>query len=156
MMTGPQRLLCLWVWLLLVAALCPGADGKRGGFFKGKKKDDKDGKDGKDGKAPSPPGRGLSKQGLKWAGAAAAAGMLGGSGTGLGLLGKSKHRSGSHHGHKAASSEKDQRLHHNESQRPPNQSPWRAFVKAAAPTTSVVLTLGHAVSFLVAAWIGDI
>ncbi|KAL6096960.1 uncharacterized protein ACO6RY_06161 [Pungitius sinensis] len=154
-MTGPHRLLCLWVGLLLVAALCPGVDGKRGGFFKGRKNDDKDAKDAKDGKASSPVGRGLSKQGLKWAGAAAAAGMVGGTGTGLRLFGKSKHGSGSHRGHKAASSEKDQRLYHNEGQRPPSQ-PRRAFVKAAAPTTNALLPLGYVVCFLVATWMQDI
>ncbi|KAK9532627.1 hypothetical protein VZT92_010002 [Zoarces viviparus] len=149
-MTGQQRLLSLWVWLLLVAALCPGADGKRGGIFKGRGKGDDD-------KAPPSQGRGLSK-GLKLAGAAAA-GMLGGTGTGygLGLFRKPKHGSGSHHGHKKASSEQDQRLYRNESQRFPKQSVWRAFVKAdaPAPTSNIFLTLGHVVSFLIAALIRE-
>uniref|UniRef100_A0A8D0A6Y9 Shadow of prion protein 2 n=1 Tax=Sander lucioperca TaxID=283035 RepID=A0A8D0A6Y9_SANLU len=101
-MTGQQKLLSLWVWLLLMAALCPGAYSKRG--FKGRGKSDGD-------KAPPSQSRGLPKQGLKWAGAAVAAGMLGGTGTGygLGFFGRPKHGSGNHHGHKTASSEQDQR-----------------------------------------------
>ncbi|KAK5852136.1 hypothetical protein PBY51_023632 [Eleginops maclovinus] len=150
-MTGQPKLLSLWVLLLLIAALCPGVYSKRG--FKGRGKGD-------DEKAPSSPGKGLSKQGLKWAGAAAAAGMLGGTGTGygLGFFGKGKHSSGKHHGHKTSSSEQDQRLHHNESQRYNNHSLWRAFVKAAAPapTTNIGLTLGNVLSFLIAFWIRDI
>ncbi|TNN43752.1 hypothetical protein EYF80_046061 [Liparis tanakae] len=153
-MTGQRRLLPLCVWLLLMAALCSGAEGKRGGLFKGRGKGDED-----DDKAPPAQNKGLSKKGLKWAGAgAAAAGMLGGTGTGLGMkiFGKIKHRSGSHHSHKKSSSEQSHRLNHNE--RSPNQSVWRAFAKsaAAAPTTNVFFTLGHAVFFLIAAWIGDI
>lgn len=149
-MTGQQKLLSLWVWLLLMAALCPGAYSKRG--FKGRGKSDGD-------KAPPSQSRGLPKQGLKWAGAAAA-GILGGTGTGygLGFFGRPKHGSGNHHGHKTASSEQDQRLYHSEGQRFHNQSLWRAFVSAAAPapTTNIFLTLGHVVSFLIAAWIRDI
>jgi len=148
-MTGQRRLLSLCVWLLLMAALCSGAEGKRGGLFKGRGKGDDD-----DDKAPPAQNRGLSKKGLKWAGAgAAAAGMLGGTGTGLGmkLFGKIKHRSGSHQSHKKASSGQDHRLKHNE--RSPNQFAKSA---AAAPTTNVFFTLGHAVFFLIAAWIGDI
>ncbi|XP_037608152.1 shadow of prion protein 2 [Sebastes umbrosus] len=158
-MTGQQKLLSLWVWLLLMAALCPGVDSKRGGIFKGRGKDkDKDkGKgDGDGDKAPPSKSRGLPKQGLKWAGAAAA-GMLGGTGTGygLGLFGRPKHKS--HHGHKTSSSEQDQRHYHDEGQRSHNQSLWRAIKAAApAPTTNMFLTLGHVVSFLIAAWIRDI
>lgn len=154
-MTGQQKLLSLWVWLLLMAALCPGAQyaySKRGGGSKGRGKGDGD-------KSSPSQSRGLSKQGLKWAGAAAA-GMLGGTGTGygLGFLGRPKHGSGNHHGHKTSSSEQDQRLYYNEGQRFHNQSLWRAFVNAAAPApmTNIFLTLGHVVSFLIAAWIRDI
>lgn len=151
-MTGQQKLLTLWVWLLLMAALCPGvqyAYSKRGGSSKGRGKGD-------DSKASPSQSRGLSKQGLKWAGAAAA-GMLGGTGTGygLGFLGRPKHGSGSHYGHKT---EQDQRLYHNERQGFRNQSLWRAFVNAAAPApmTNVFLTLGHVVSVLIAAWMRHI
>lgn len=150
-MTGQQKLLSLWVWLLLMAALCPGAQyaySKRGGKGRGK---------GDGNKSPPSQNRGLPKQGLKWAGAAAA-GMLGGTGTGygLGFLGRPKHGSGNHHSHKA-SSEQDQRIY-NEGRGFHNQSLWRAFVSAAAPApmTNIFLTLGHVVSFLIAAWIRDI
>ncbi len=153
-MTGQQKLLSLWIWLLLMAALCPGvqyAYGKRGSF-KGRGKGDGD-------KGPPSQGRGLPKQGLKWAGAAAA-GMLGGTGTGygLGFLGRPKHGSGSHYSHKTVSSGQDQQLYHNERQGFRNQSLWRAFVNAAAPvpTNNILFTLGHVVSFLIAVWIRDI
>lgn len=153
-MTGQQKLLSLWVWLLLMAALCPGAQyaySKRVGGFKGRGKGDGN-------KAPPSESRGLSKQGLKWAGAAAA-GVLGGTGTGygLGFLGRPKHGSGSHYSHKTSSSEQDQRLYYNERQGFRNQSLWRAFVNAAAPApmTNIFLTLGHVVSFLIVAWIRD-
>lgn len=148
-MTGQQKLLSLWVWLLLMAALCPGvqyAYSKRGGSSKGRGKSDGN-------KVPPSQGRGLPKQGLKWAGAAAA-GMLGGTGTGygLGFLGRPKHRSGGHYGHKT---EQDRPLYHSERQGFHNQSLWRAFVNEAAPVpgTNVFLTLGQVVSFLIAAWI---
>lgn len=137
-----------------MAALCPGAQyayGKRGSS-KGRGKGDGN-------KGPPSQSRGLPKQGLKWAGAAAA-GVLGGTGTGygLGFLGRPKHGSGGHRGHKTAPSEQDQQLYHNERQGFRNQSLWRAFVSAAAPApmTNVFLTIGHVVSFLVAAWIRDI
>lgn len=150
-MTGQQKLLSLWVWLLLMAALCPGvqyAYSKRGGSFRGRGKSDSS-------KAPPSQGRGLSKHSLKWAGAAA--GMLGGTGTGygLGFLGRTKQGSGGHYGHKT---EQEQRFYYNERQGFRNQSLWRAFVNAAAPApvTNIFLTLGHVVSFLIAAWIRDI
>lgn len=149
-MTGQQKLLLLWVWLLLMAALCPGVYSKRGSS---KNKGKGDGS-----KAPPSQGRDLSKQGLKWAGAAAA-GILGGTGTGygLGLFGKPKHGSGKHHSHKTSSSEQDQQLYPREGQNLQKQDLWRAFVKAAAPapTANIFLTLGHVVSFLIAAWIRD-
>uniref|UniRef100_A0A3Q3G5Z5 Shadow of prion protein n=1 Tax=Labrus bergylta TaxID=56723 RepID=A0A3Q3G5Z5_9LABR len=149
-MTGQQKLLSLWVCLLLVAALCPGAQYahcKRGGLFKGRGKGDAD-------KGPPSQGRGLSKHGLKLAGAAAA-GMLGGTGTGygMGLFGRPKHGSMSHH--KAVSSQQDQRLYYENRQGFHNQSLWRAFVNAAAPAPNAFLTLGHVVSVLIAAWIRD-
>lgn len=145
-MTGQQKLLSLWVWLLLMAALCPGvqyAYGKRGGSIKGRGKDDQG--------APSK-GRGLPKPGLKWAGAAA--GILGGTGTGygLGFLGRHKHRPGGHYSQRA---EQDQRLYHNERHGYHNQSLWRAIVSAAVPvsTSNVFLTVAHVVSFLITVWI---
>ncbi|XP_062269546.1 shadow of prion protein 2 [Platichthys flesus] len=147
-----QKLLSLWVLLLLMAALCPHlVDSKRGGFFKGRGKGDDD-------KPPPSKSKGLSKKGLKLAGAAAAAGILGGTGTGygLGFLGKKKHHGG-HHGHKS-SSEKDQRPHHDEGQGHQNPSLWKSLVNTAAPAhpTNIFLTVGQVASFLVAAWIADI
>lgn len=157
-MAGQQKLLSLWVCLLLMAALFPGAQyaySKRGGF-KGRGKGDSN-------KSPTSQSGGLSKHGLKWAGAAAA-GMLGGTGTGygLGLLGRPKHSSGKHYSHKSSSSssssEQDQRLYYSERQGYHNRSLWRALVNTAAPApmTNIALTFGHVVSFLIAAWIRDI
>lgn len=162
-MAGQQKLLSLWVCLLLMAALFPGAQyvyGKRGGFFKGKGKGDKGDKGDK--APPSQSGGGLSKHGLKWAGAAAA-GMLGGTGTGygLGFLGKPKHSSGNHYSHKSSSSssssEHEQRIYYSERQGYQNRSLWRALVNTAAPApmTNIFLTFGHVVSFLIVAWIRD-
>uniref|UniRef100_A0A668TIH0 Shadow of prion protein 2 n=1 Tax=Oreochromis aureus TaxID=47969 RepID=A0A668TIH0_OREAU len=111
-MAGQQKLPSLWVWMLLIAALCPGAQyaySKRAGSFRGR---------GTGNKAPPSQNRGLSKQGVKWAGAAAA-GMLGGTGTGygLGFLGKPKHGSGNNYGHKAVASEQDRQLYYQQDQR---------------------------------------
>lgn len=156
-MAAQKKLLTLWVWMLLMTALCPGAQyaySKRGGVFKSK-----GGKGDGNKVAPSQSG-GLSKQGLKWAGAAAAAGMLGGTGTGLGLgfLGKPKHGSKKHHNHKtssSSSSEQDRQVYYQGGQQNHNHSPWRSFVNGAAPARmpSIFLTLGYVVPFLTAAWI---
>lgn len=146
-MAGQQKLLSLWVLLLLMAALCPGvhyAHSKRRGTSKGGGKSDGN-------QAAPAQARGLPKPGLKWAGAAA--GILGG--TGLGFLGRHKHGSGSHFSQRA---EQDQRLYHNERQRFYNQTAWRAIVNATGPvfTSNVFLTLAHMVSVLIAVWIRDI
>uniref|UniRef100_A0A1A7W6S9 Shadow of prion protein 2 n=1 Tax=Iconisemion striatum TaxID=60296 RepID=A0A1A7W6S9_9TELE len=147
-MAAQQRILSLWLLLLLLAALCPAANSKRGGSSKARGKSDGE-------KASPSQGRGLSKQGLKWAGAAAA-GMLGGTGTGygLGFFGKSKHKTGKH---KTTSSEQQQQAHDQENQRNPNQSAWSAFVRGAAPAKSSnhFLTLGHVLAFLTAAWMRE-
>lgn len=150
-MGAPQKLLSLWVCLFLVAALCPGAQyasSKQSFSFRGRGK-------GGSNKAPPSQSQGLSKQGLKWAGTAAA-GVLGGTGTGygLGFLGRPKHGS-RNHDHKTVSSQEDQQHYHSEGQGNRNQSLWRAFVKAAAPapTTNIFLTVGHLLSILMAAWI---
>uniref|UniRef100_A0A3Q2Z986 Shadow of prion protein n=1 Tax=Hippocampus comes TaxID=109280 RepID=A0A3Q2Z986_HIPCM len=123
-MTGQQKLVSLWLLLLLVVALCPGAQytySKRGGGTH---------KSGKSNKVPASKGHGLPKPGLKWAGAAAA-GMLGGTGTGygLGFLGRPKYGSRGHAGQKTESSGR----HDSHGQTFRNQSRWRAFLKAAAP-----------------------
>ncbi|KAG8010671.1 hypothetical protein GBF38_009831 [Nibea albiflora] len=155
-----QKLISLWVCLLLMATLCPGAQyaySKRGWSFKGKEKDDSGkgspskGREKDDsGKGSPSKGRGLSKQGMKWAGAAAA-GVLGG--TGLGFLGKPKHGSEKHYGHKTTSSEKDQRLYYVER----HGSSKQAFVRAAAPApvTNTFVTLRYVVPLLITAWIRD-
>lgn len=144
-----KKLLTLWLCLLLMATLCPGAQyaySKRGGLFKGRGKGDGD-------KAPPSKSRGLSKQGLKWAGAAAA-GALGGTGYGLGLLGKPKRGSPHHHGKKAASSEKDPPLYYHEGQRFHNQPQRKAFSAAASANTSNnFYILGSLMSFIMTAWI---
>uniref|UniRef100_A0A8C5HB61 Uncharacterized protein n=1 Tax=Gouania willdenowi TaxID=441366 RepID=A0A8C5HB61_GOUWI len=142
-----QKLIPLLVWLLFLAAVCPGPHYAHSrGVFKGRGKGDSN-------KGGSSHGGGLSKQGAKWAGSAAA-GMLGGTGTGygLGFLGRPKHLSKSHyHSHKA----QDQLHHQRETQKVNNHPLWRAFVKgeAPAPMTSVCLTIGHVMPFLTAAWI---
>uniref|UniRef100_A0A3B3X915 Uncharacterized protein n=1 Tax=Poecilia mexicana TaxID=48701 RepID=A0A3B3X915_9TELE len=142
-------LLSFWVVMLLAAALCPGSLSKRGGSSRGHGKGDSD-------KASPSQGRGLSKKGLKWAGAAAA-GMLGGTGTGygLGFLGKPKHGTGNHHNHKT---EQHQQPHYQETQRYNNQSLWRVFVRGSAPATGThfFFRLGLLVPFLTVSWIRDI
>ena len=146
-MTGQQKLLSLWAWLLLMAALCSGVHyvpSKRGGTFKARGKSD--------GPQTAPSqGRGLPKPGLKWAGAAA--GILGGTGTGygLGFLGRHKHGPGSRHSQRAELAQGQGRGFH-------NQSAWRAFARAAAPvsTSNVFLTLAHTVSILITVWIRDV
>uniref|UniRef100_A0A665VNM9 Shadow of prion protein 2 n=1 Tax=Echeneis naucrates TaxID=173247 RepID=A0A665VNM9_ECHNA len=149
-MAAQQKLLSLWVWLLLMAALFPGAQyvySKRGGGFKGRGKGDGS-------KSSSSQSGGLSKQGLRWAGAAA--GVLGGTGTGygLGLFGRPKHGSGNHYGHMTYS-EQDQRLYFSERQGHHNQSLWRALVSTATPVpaTNILLTLGHVSHYFVTCFI---
>lgn len=151
-MTCQQKLLSLCVLILLIVALCPGAQytySKRGSVFKVGKKGDGN-------KGPPSQSRGFSKQGLKWAGAAAA-GVLGGTGTGygLGFLGKPKHGSRHHYGQKTSHSEKDEKIYYHEGRGSRNQSRWRAFVNTAAPApmSNIFLTLGHVVPFLIAVWI---
>ncbi|KAG7512296.1 hypothetical protein JOB18_025508 [Solea senegalensis] len=68
-MADQQKLASLWVWLLLMATLCPGAQhvySKHGGSIRGRGKGDGS-------KVSLPQSKGLlPKPGLKWAGAAAA------------------------------------------------------------------------------------
>uniref|UniRef100_A0A3Q3M2U5 Shadow of prion protein n=1 Tax=Mastacembelus armatus TaxID=205130 RepID=A0A3Q3M2U5_9TELE len=141
-MGGHQKLLSLWVWLLLMAALCPGAQytySKRGYGVRGRGKGDGN---------KVPPSWGLSKQGLKWAGTAV--GVPGGTGTGygLGFLGRPKHGSKNHYDRMTATSEQNQRPYYNKGQGHYNQSVWRAIVNAAAPAamTNIFLTFAHVVS----------
>lgn len=149
-MAVQNKLLSLWVCLVLMAALCPGtryASCKRGFGFRGRGKGDGN-------KAPPSQSQGLTKQGLKWAGAAAA-GALGGTGYGLGLLGRPKHGSRNHFD-KAASSDNDQWRYYNDSQGNPHRSVWRGSVTAAGPAspTSSIFTFGHVVCFAIATWVG--
>ncbi|KAG7489085.1 hypothetical protein JOB18_004393 [Solea senegalensis] len=144
-MADQQKLASLWVWLLLMATLCPGAQhvySKHGGSIRGRGKGDGS-------KVSLPQSKGLlPKPGLKWAGAAAA-GMLGGTGTGygLGFLGKPKHSSGNRHGHRSTADGGQQ-----QGQGYHNRSLWRAFGNAAAPApTTNFLCLTFVVSSL-AVW----
>ncbi|KAF7665361.1 hypothetical protein LDENG_00145150 [Lucifuga dentata] len=148
-----KKLLTLWACLLLMAALCPGAQyaySKRGGLFRGRGK-----ADGLGNKAPPFQSRSFSKQGLKWAGAAAAAGVLGGSGTGygLGFFNRPKYGSAKIYGHETASSEKNPPLYYHEGQRFHNQSHQSALSAATAHRSNIFLTLGHVVSFFITAWL---
>ncbi|XP_061733181.1 shadow of prion protein 2 [Nerophis ophidion] len=150
LMTSPQKLLCLCVLLPLIVTNWAGAlhtHSKHGAAAH------------KDGSGKTPPGGRLPKQGLKWAAAAAAAtGVLGGTGTGygLGFLGRPKHNSGGHGGGKRVSSEQ---RHHQDRQRFNNQSRWRAFLRAAAPPAdinSLWVTLGHTVTLVFSAWMAAV
>nr|XP_055064675.1 shadow of prion protein 2 [Misgurnus anguillicaudatus] len=114
---GNQKLLILWVWMLLVATLCPWANCKRGGGF---------GSRGKGGglgaKAPPSQSKGSSRQGLKLAGAAAA-GAIGGAaiGYGLGSLGRPRY----------GYSEEDRRYYYPDGREYYNGSDWRYNKNAA-------------------------
>ncbi|CAJ1070500.1 shadow of prion protein 2 [Xyrichtys novacula] len=148
-MLGQQKLLSLWLCLLIMAAFCPGAQyvygRRRGGFFKSRGKESTN-------KEPSSQGHGLPKQGLKLAGAAAvAAGALGGTGTGLGLLGHSKHGSVGHHG--SSSSKYNHQLYYEDPQGFYNETLWTISASTGGPAPDIFLTLGHVMFLLVAAWI---
>ncbi len=84
-MMSNQKVLVIWVWMLLLASLYPWAHCKRGGGFGGRGK-------GVGPPARAPPSQSKGRQGLKLAGAAAA-GALGGAaiGYGLGSLGRPRH-----------------------------------------------------------------
>uniref|UniRef100_A0A4W5M478 Shadow of prion protein n=1 Tax=Hucho hucho TaxID=62062 RepID=A0A4W5M478_9TELE len=156
-MIGQQKLLLLWAWMMLVAALCPGALCKRGGGFRGWGKGT-----GVGSKGPPSQNHGSSRQGLKMAGAAAA-GALGGAaiGYGLGSLGRPRHGyRGSGYGYNADSSSEDQRFHYPEGQGFHNQSDWRRYRNAAGPgpgpMSNILLTLGSMVPFFLGDWIRGI
>ncbi|XP_043106689.1 shadow of prion protein 2 [Puntigrus tetrazona] len=82
---GNQKILIVWVWMLLLASLHPWAHCKRGGGFGGRSK-------GAGLPDRAPPSQSKGRQGLKLAGAAAA-GALGGAaiGYGLGSLGRPRY-----------------------------------------------------------------
>uniref|UniRef100_A0A3P8YX63 Shadow of prion protein 2 n=1 Tax=Esox lucius TaxID=8010 RepID=A0A3P8YX63_ESOLU len=150
-MIGKQKLLLLWAWMLLVAALCPGTVGKRGGRF---------GKGfGMGGKVSPSKSSGSSRQGLKMAGAAAA-GALGGAavGYGLGSLGRPRHSHGGHGHNYDAGSSHDRRFYQPGGQGLHNQSEWQRYRNSAGPgpVRSIPLILGSMVPFLLVDWIRGI
>ncbi|XP_033832277.2 shadow of prion protein 2 [Periophthalmus magnuspinnatus] len=126
--------------LLLFSILCPRTFCKRGALFRGKGKEDGS-------KEPLQwQSKGLTKQGLRVVGAAAAAGILGGTGTGygLGFLGKGKNKSGQ----KTVS--RNQHMYHREGQTAEDQSQWNA----ASPAINNSVFLLSLVPFLII-WIRD-
>lgn len=132
---GNQKLLIIWAWMLLVAALCPWAHCKRGGGFGSRGKGV-----GMGAKAPPPQTKGSSRQGLKLAGAAAA-GALGGAaiGYGLGSLGRPRYG----YGHDV-SSEEDRRYYYPDGPGYHNRSDWRYNRNAAGSEhiASILISLG--------------
>ncbi|XP_030623974.1 ras association domain-containing protein 2-like [Chanos chanos] len=135
-MTGRQRLLLLWAWMLLVASLCPLAFCKRGGW-RGKGT-------GFGGKTSTSGGRGSSWPVGKL-GQGGVIGSLGGAavGYGLGSLGRPKYG----HGHKADSSKGDKGFYGPGGQGSQNHSSWQHY-RGGASTQSAgnaLLVVGSAV-----------
>ncbi|XP_051971571.1 shadow of prion protein 2 [Xyrauchen texanus] len=124
-----QKLLIVWVWILLVATLCPWANCKLGRGFGGKSKGV-----GQGAKEPPSQSKGSSRQGLKLAGAAAA-GAIGGAaiGYGLGSLGRPRYG----HGY-------DGHGYH-------NRSDWQYNRSAASSdhVASILMTLGALAHFFI-------
>lgn len=129
-----QKLLIIWVWMLLVASLCPWAHCKRGGGFGSMGKGV-----GLGAKAPPSQVKGSSRQGLKLAGAAAA-GALGGAaiGYGLGSLGRPRYGYGYD-----VSSEEERRYYH-DGPGYHNRSDWRYNRNTADSKhmASILISLG--------------
>uniref|UniRef100_A0AAY4AIH5 Shadow of prion protein n=1 Tax=Denticeps clupeoides TaxID=299321 RepID=A0AAY4AIH5_9TELE len=150
-MAGQRKLLLLWAWMLLMAALCPGAHCKRGGGFKSRGKGV-----GTGAKAPPSQSQGSSKQGLKLAGAAAA-GALGGAavGYGLGSLGRNRYGHGYGYGQDRDSSEEDSRFYP-DGAKFYNRSEGRYYRNSANPRSesSVLIALGPLASLLLGNWMG--
>uniref|UniRef100_A0A9J8BK03 Shadow of prion protein 2 n=2 Tax=Cyprinus carpio TaxID=7962 RepID=A0A9J8BK03_CYPCA len=94
-MMGNQKVLIIWVWMLLWVSLYPWAHCKRGRGFGGRSK-------GVGVPFKAPPSQSKGRQGVKLAGAAAA-GALGGAaiGYGLGSLGRPRYG----YGHDGSSEE---------------------------------------------------
>ncbi|XP_053717927.1 shadow of prion protein 2 [Synchiropus splendidus] len=139
-----RKLLSVWICLLLVITLCPGAwftEGKPSGGSKGGKKGDS---------KKNSSILGFSKPGLKVTGASAA-GMLGGTGTGLSLGFFGRHRHGSR-GHK---NERQPPPYYDEHQGSNNRSRWRAiFSSAPPPVLSNIFT--RVLPFLILVWMREI
>lgn len=130
---GNQKLLIIWVWMLLVAALCPWVHCKLGGRLGSRGKGV-----GLWAKAPPPQTKSSSRQGLKLAGAAAA-GALGGAaiGYGLGSLGRPRYGYGYD-----VSSEEDRRYLDGPGYH--NRSDWRYNRNTAGSEhmASILISLG--------------
>lgn len=133
-MMGNQKLLIVWVWMLLVASFYPWAHCKRGGGFGSRSKGV-----GVPARAPPSQSKGSSRQGLKVAGAAAA-GALGGAaiGYGLGSLGRPRY------GHDGRS--EDNRHYYPDGSGYQNRSDWQyrsgRSSGSSEHVTSILLTLG--------------
>ncbi|XP_007255021.2 shadow of prion protein 2 [Astyanax mexicanus] len=139
-MLGRRTLTLVWVWMLLVASLCPWASGKKGGMFGGRGKGV-----GMGGKTPPTQSKGSSKQGLKMAGAAAA-GAIGGAaiGYGLGSLGRPRYG----HGYGYDYSEEDRRYHHPDGPGYYNRSDLRYYKGggSSGPILNTLLIIGSVLS----------
>ncbi|XP_051539153.1 shadow of prion protein-like [Myxocyprinus asiaticus] len=137
-----QKLLIVWVWILLVATLCPWANCKLGRGFGGRGKGV-----GQGAKAPPSQSKGSSRQGLKLAGAAAA-GAIGGAaiGYGLGSLGRPRYG----YGYESAS-EEDRRYYYPDGHGYHNRSDWRYYRSAASSdhVASIIMTLGAVANFFI-------
>ncbi|XP_056322976.1 shadow of prion protein 2 [Danio aesculapii] len=135
-MLGNQKLLIIWVWMLLLASLCPCFHCKRGIGGRGMSKG------AAPAKAPPSQSKGSSsRQGLKLAGAAAA-GAIGGAaiGYGLGSLGRPRY---GHNGYSGGYYQPDRY----------NQSDWRYYGNMASSehVGSLLLTLGS-VAHVIIMW----
>ncbi|XP_026130428.1 shadow of prion protein-like [Carassius auratus] len=131
-MMGNQKVLIIWVWMLLLASLYPWANCRRGGGFGGRGK-------GVGVPAKAPPSQSKGRQGLKLAGAAAA-GALGGAviGYGLGSLGRPRY------GYGYDGSSEDDRRYYPDGQGYYNRSDWRYYRNTGSTdhVTSVLIILG--------------
>lgn len=138
-----QKLLIIWVWMLLVTSLCPLAHCKRGGGFGSRGKGV-----GLGAKAPSSQTKGSSRQGLKLAGAAAA-GALGGAaiGYGLGSLGRPRY------GYDVSAEEN--RRYNPDGSGYHNRSDWRYNRNTAGSKhmTSILISLGTVTHIFLLNWI---
>ncbi|XP_050977654.1 shadow of prion protein 2 [Labeo rohita] len=130
---GNQKVLIIWVWMLLLASLYPSAHCKRGGGFGGRGK-------GVGLPARAPPSHSKGRQGLKLAGAAAA-GALGGAAIGYGLGSLGRPRYGYGYGYDGSSEE--YRRYYPDGQGY-NRSDWQHYRNTGSSehVASVLITLG--------------
>ncbi|XP_042620848.1 uncharacterized protein LOC109076590 [Cyprinus carpio] len=131
-MMGNQKVLIIWVWMLLWVSLYPWAHCKRGRGFGGRSK-------GVGVPFKAPPSQSKGRQGVKLAGAAAA-GALGGAaiGYGLGSLGRPRYG----YGHDGSSEEN--RRYYPDGQGYYNRSDGRYYRNAGSSEhmTNVLVILG--------------